>query len=91
VDIVFDTMVQALRAGDEVEIRGFGSFHARQRQGRIARNPKTGARVKVLPKRIAYFRVSKEVLAVLNHQAPTSLVSEHREWRTDSRLFGRKS
>jgi integration host factor subunit beta len=42
---IFDSIVRALRSGDKVEIRGFGSFHTRQRRGRIGRNPKTGAKV----------------------------------------------
>ena len=58
---IFDSIVRALRSGDKVELRGFGTFHTRQRLGRIGRNPKTGAVVDVPPKRIAYFRPSKEL------------------------------
>jgi len=58
---IFDCIVRALRSGDKVEIRGFGSFHTRQRPGRIGRNPKTGAQVEVPPKRIAFFKPSKEL------------------------------
>jgi integration host factor subunit beta len=58
---IFDGIVRALRTGDKVEIRGFGSFHTRQRRARIGRNPKTGARVKVPPKRIPFFKPSKEL------------------------------
>ena len=58
---IFDSIVRALRSGDKVEIRGFGSFHTRQRRGRIGRNPKTGARVEVPPKRIPFFKPSKEL------------------------------
>jgi integration host factor subunit beta len=47
---IFDSIVRALRSGDKVEIRGFGSFHTRQRRARIGRNPKTGSRVEVPPK-----------------------------------------
>ena len=51
-ELVFETMlrsmVQALRAGDKVEIRGFGRFDTRQRAGRIGRNPKSGQAVEVL-------------------------------------------
>jgi len=54
-------MVRAVGRGEKVEIRGFGSFHVRQRRGRIGRNPKTGARVEVPPKKIFYFRPSKEL------------------------------
>jgi len=58
---IFDSIVRALRTGDKVEIRGFGSFHTRQRRGRVGRNPKTGARVEVPPKRIPFFKPSKEL------------------------------
>jgi len=66
VSAIFDSIVRALRTGDKVEIRGFGSFHTRQRRGRIARNPKTGARVEVPPKRIPFFRPSKELRKVVD-------------------------
>lgn len=69
VEIILGSMVRALSSGDRVEIRGFGSLHTRTRQGRIARNPKTGARVNVPAKRIPFFRASKEVRTLLNHQA----------------------
>jgi integration host factor subunit beta len=58
---IFDGIVRSLRSGDKVEIRGFGSFHTRQRRGRIGRNPRTGAKVEVLPKRIPFFKPSKEL------------------------------
>ncbi len=52
VEAIFDSVVRALREGDKIEIRGFGSFRTRQRKARIGRNPKTGARVDVPAKRI---------------------------------------
>jgi integration host factor subunit beta len=58
---IFDSIVRALRSGDKVEIRGFGSFHTRQRRARIGHNPKTGARVEVPPKNVSFFRPSKEL------------------------------
>ena len=56
---IFDSIVRALRSGDKVEIRGFGSFHTRQRRARIGRNPKTGARVEVPQKKIPFFKPGK--------------------------------
>jgi integration host factor subunit beta len=61
VETVFEHMVQALQADDKIEIRGFGSFHTRQRRARVGRNPKTGEKVQVPPKRIPYFKPSKEL------------------------------
>ena len=51
VEAILDSVVRALRGGDKIEIRGFGSFRTRQRQPRLGRNPKTGARVEVPAKR----------------------------------------
>jgi len=65
VSAILDSVVRALRSGDRVEIRGFGSFHTRQRGARIGRNPKTGARVDVPPKRIPFFKPSKELRELL--------------------------
>jgi integration host factor subunit beta len=58
---IFDSIVRALRSGDKVEILGFGRFHTRQRRARIGRNPRTGARVEVPPKKIPFFKPSKEL------------------------------
>jgi len=60
-ETILSSVVRGLRTGDKVEVRGFGSFRTRQRQGRIARNPKTGARVEVPAKSIPYFTPSKEL------------------------------
>jgi len=61
VETVFESIVGALRTSDKIEIRGFGSFRTRERRSRIGRNPKTGARVEVPPKRVPYFKPSKEL------------------------------
>jgi integration host factor subunit beta len=62
---ILDGIVRALRAGNKVEIRGFGAFNTRQRGGRTGRNPKTGARVEVPPKRIPFFKPGKELRELL--------------------------
>jgi integration host factor subunit beta len=69
VEAIFDSIVRSLRAGDKIEIRGFGSFRTRQRQPRIGRNPKTGARVEVPAKKIPYFKPSKELKDVVTLSA----------------------
>jgi len=69
VEAIFDSVVKALRSGDKIEIRGFGSFRTRQRQSRIDRNPKTGTRVEVPAKRIPYFKPSKELKDLVNDDA----------------------
>ncbi len=67
VETIFDSVVKSLRSGDKIEIRGFGSFRTRQRKPRVGRNPKTGARVEVPAKKIPYFKPSKELKDVINH------------------------
>jgi integration host factor subunit beta len=52
VDTIFDSVIHALRTGDKIEIRGFGSFRIRQRKPRTGRNPKTGAKVDVPSKEL---------------------------------------
>lgn len=69
VDTIFDSVIHALRSGDKIEIRGFGSFRIRQRQSRTGRNPKTGAKVEVPAKRVPYFKPSKELRDLVNRQS----------------------
>jgi len=69
VESIFDSIVKALRGGDKIEIRGFGSFRTRQRQPRIGRTPKSGTRVEVPAKKIPYFKPSKELKDVVNNSA----------------------
>ncbi len=66
VETIFESIVRSLRGGDKIEIRGFGSFRTRQRDARVGRNPKTGARVEVPPKKIPYFKPSKELKDLVN-------------------------
>src|SRR5215510_6789284 len=69
VETIFDSIVHSLRAGDKIEIRGFGSFRTRQRNSRVGRNPKTGDRVEVPAKKIPFFKPSKELKDVVNSTA----------------------
>ena len=71
VETMFDSIVAALKGGEKVEIRGFGSFRTRQRNSRIRRNPKTGVSVDVPAKRVPFFKPSKE-LRELIIASPTS-------------------
>ena len=72
VEAIFDSIVRSLRTNDKIEIRGFGSFRTRQRQPRVGRNPKTGARVEVPPKRIPFFKPSKELKDLVNNSVETA-------------------
>jgi integration host factor subunit beta len=66
VEAALKSIVTALQGGEEVEIRGFGSFRFRNRAPRKGRNPKTGEKVDVPSKRIPYFKMGKELKALLN-------------------------
>ena len=66
VETIFEGIVRSLRAGDKIEIRGFGSFRTRQRKPRVGRNPKTGDKVEVPAKKIPFFKPSKELKDVVN-------------------------
>lgn len=66
VDQIFDGMVNALKHGEGIEIRGFGSFTIREYKAYEGRNPRTGETVQVKPKRMAFFRVGKELRERVN-------------------------
>ncbi len=61
VNILFDSIKEALAAGDKIEIRGFGSFRIRSRRNREGRNPKTGQTVEVPDKKVPFFKAGKEL------------------------------
>ncbi len=58
---IFGHMTETLIAGGRIEIRGFGSFEAREYEGRSGRNPKTGQLVMVKPKKSPFFKTGKEL------------------------------
>ena len=66
VNTFVDCMKEALLAGDRVEIRGFGSFKVKEYGSYAGRNPRTGDRVEVSPKRLPFFRAGKELKEFLN-------------------------
>jgi integration host factor subunit beta len=67
VESVFEGIVASLRAGQKIELRGFGSFKLRERGARVARNPKrSGVKVMVPPKRVPYFKPGKKLKELLN-------------------------
>ena len=61
INLVFAEMTDALVKGDRVEIRGFGSFKVKHYDGYTGRNPKTGERTKVKPKKLPFFKCGKEL------------------------------
>jgi DNA-binding protein HU-beta len=66
VDGFIQTVIEALKEGKNIEIRGFGSFKTKKRKGRIARNPRTGEQVQVDEHYVPVFKVSKELKHTVN-------------------------
>jgi integration host factor subunit beta len=69
VDTVFKSIIDALHRGEKIELRGFGSFRLRKREPRKGRNPKTGDKVDVPPKKVPYFKPGKELKDLINREA----------------------
>ena len=62
VTTIFSSMIQALANGERIEIRGFGNFTVRSYQSYQGRNPRTGSKVEVAPKKLPHFKVGKELM-----------------------------
>jgi len=57
----FNIISGSLEIGERVEVRGFGSFMVKNYKPYIGRNPKTGIRIDVPPKKLPFFKVGKEL------------------------------
>lgn len=66
VGTVFDEIIGAMAAGDRVELRGFGAFSVKKRDGRVGRNPRTGDAVDVEEKCVPFFKTGKLLRDRLN-------------------------
>lgn len=66
VNAILDEITDALRRGDRVELRGFGTFSIKERDPRQGRNPRTGEKVSVTGKVVPYFKSGKEMRERLN-------------------------
>ncbi len=69
VSTVFNEITKALIDGNRVELRGFGVLSVRERNARVGRNPKTGAKVSVEAKRVPFFKAGKTINDALNKKA----------------------
>lgn len=61
VNIFFDSLKEAFAKGERVEIRGFCSFFIKEYDSYTGRNPKTGEKVHIPPKRLPFFKCGKEL------------------------------
>jgi integration host factor subunit beta len=66
VKVILEQMSDALRQGDRIEVRGFGSFSLHYREPRVGRNPKTGEPVKLDAKHVPHFKPGKELRLAVN-------------------------
>ncbi len=73
VNCVFETMTEALRRGEGIEIRGYGSFTVRPYKPYAGRNPRTGQPVPVPAKRLPFFKVGKELKELVNDSRHTPI------------------
>ncbi|PKP57198.1 DNA-binding protein HU [Candidatus Atribacteria bacterium HGW-Atribacteria-1] len=61
VECVFETITDCLAKGDAVRLVGFGTFGARKRAARMARNPRTGEKIQVKAINVPFFKAGKEL------------------------------
>jgi integration host factor subunit beta len=61
VQILFDNMADAMARGERVEIRGLCSFYVKSYKSYVGRNPKTGEKVTIKPKKLPFFKSGKEL------------------------------
>lgn len=66
VNTVFEEITGAMSDGDRVELRGFGAFSVKKRDGRVGRNPRTGEAVQVEEKHVPFFKTGKLLRDRLN-------------------------
>ena len=71
VNLFFNSVKDAVKNGDRVEIRGFGSFATKEYSEYVGRNPKTGEKVKVQPKKLPVFRPGRELRDMVNNNLKT--------------------
>ena len=66
VNLFFNSIKEALQGGDRVEIRGFGSFNVKEYAEYTGRNPKTGVKVEVQPKKLPVFRPGRQLKSLVD-------------------------
>ena len=68
IDIILNEMINALKRGERVELRGFGVFSSKIQKARISRNPKTNKKVDTPEKKTIHFKMSKDLFKILNDE-----------------------
>lgn len=68
VETFFGAISDTLMKNDRVEIRGFGSFTVKKYKPYVGRNPKTGTKIDVPPKKLPFFKVGKELKEMVDNE-----------------------
>ena len=66
VELIFDTIKNALTDGDKIKISGFGNFVVREKRARTGRNPQTGQAIEISARRVLTFKPSQVLRAEVN-------------------------
>jgi len=66
VNTILDEVINAMKEGNRIELRGFGAFSVKSRNARMGRNPRTGSSVEVIAKRVPFYKTGKELRERLN-------------------------
>jgi len=69
VNTIITAMTESLKNGENIELRGFGSFTVKEYRSYIGRNPKTGEKITVKPKKTPYFKPGKDLREAVNNSA----------------------
>ena len=78
VKAILEHMAECLAGGGRIEIRGFGSFSLHFRDGRVGRNPKTGAPVSLPAKHVPHFKPGKKLRERVNLETRLALETQSR-------------
>jgi integration host factor subunit beta len=69
---LFKSITEGLARGEKIEIRGFGSFKVKHRDGRRGRNPKSGEGIYIESKKVPFFKAGKELKERINKDRSSS-------------------
>ena len=66
VEVILEELSSAIASGEEVEVRGFGSFYKRHRKGRMGINPRTGEKTEITEKFVPFYKPGKFLKEAVN-------------------------
>ena len=66
VNAFVEVVTESLKAGEKVQLVGFGTFESKSRPARVARNPRTGEEIKIAASKAAAFKAGKALKDSIN-------------------------